>query len=114
MTMTFPGDQVKELAMIFPGTQYGEEGGVGYFQIPDLSLPPGRIPPSCDALLCPSGRDGYASRLFLAQSIATPAGLNWNASNVRVFERNWFAVSWRVRDGLRLVQMISAHLDAFR
>lgn len=112
--MEFPLDQMKELLAIFPGTEYGEEAGVGYFLIPSLSLPPGRTPASCDALLCPAGRDGYPSRLFLSQPVATPAGLNWNANNVRVFEQNWFAVSWRISAGLRLVQMVRAHLDAFR
>jgi hypothetical protein len=112
VNMPFPTDQVKELVAMFPGTAYSEEGGVGYFRVPSLLLPRGSTPESCDALLCPTGRDGYPSRLFLSQAVVTPKGLNW--TNVRVFEQNWFAVSWRIRAGLRLAQMLRAHWDAFR
>lgn len=112
--MTFPEDQVAELARLFPGTKQAEEAGVSYFLIPELPLPSGRNPEQCDALLCPTGRDGYPSRLFLAEAIATPTGLTWSSSNVRILERNWFAVSWRIKEGLRLLQMVRAHLDAFR
>lgn len=112
--MTFPTDQLQELARLFPGVKQAIEGGVTYFLLPQLVLPAGRTPERVDALLCPSGRDGYTSRLFLAQMISTTNGLNWNANGTRILERNWFAVSWRVRDGLRLAQMVRAHLDAFR
>ena len=112
--MTFPEDEVQELGRLFPEAKQSEEGGVPYFLLPQLALPAGRSPERTDALLCPTGRDGYGSRLFLAQVIATPAGVNWNANAVRILERNWFAVSWRVRAGLRLAQMVRAHLDAFR
>jgi len=110
--VTFPDDQVGELVRLYPHTTEAQEAGVPYFLIPELALPAGQNPPQVDALLCPNGRDGYPSRLFLSQALANLAGRNW--TNVRILERNWFAVSWRIRDGLRLAQMVRAHLDAFR
>lgn len=110
--MTFPEDEVRELSRLFPGTQQSDEGGAAYFLLPQLLLPTGRSPERVDALLCPKGRDGYPSRLFFAEVIASPTGRNWNG--VRILERNWYAVSWRVREGLRLAQMVRAHLDALR
>jgi hypothetical protein len=111
--MDFPDDEVQEMVSLYPGVRRGIEAGVTYFLIPDLALPAGRSPASTDALFCPSERDGYPSRLFLATAVTGGPGTNWNG-NVRVFERNWFAVSWRIRPGLRLAQMVRAHLDAFR
>ncbi|SRR5258708_11092599 len=111
--MNFPDDEVQELVRLYPGIRRGVEAGVTYFLIPDLALPAGRSPETTDALFCPSERDGYHSRLFLATTVTGGRSTNWNG-NVRVFERNWFAVSWRIRLGLRLAQMVRAHLDAFR
>jgi hypothetical protein len=109
----FPEDEVAELLAVFPRAQKGVEGGVTYFLIPEIAVSaPGGT--TADALLCPSSRDGYASRLFLSKPLATGRAKNLNASNVRILERNWHAVSWRVRGGLRLLQMVAAHLDAFR
>ena len=107
-------EQVDELTRLFPDVEEAVEGGVRYFLIPSLRLPPGRTPEQVDALLCPSPRDGYPSRLFLAQPVVGGRGSNWNSSNVRILERNWFAVSWRVNPNLRLAQMVAAHLEAFR
>jgi hypothetical protein len=110
--MTFPEDEVRELSRLFPGTEQSDEGGTPYFLLPQLLLPSGRSPERIDALFCPKGRDGYPSRLFFAETIASPVARNWNG--VRILERNWYAVSWRVREGLRLAQAVRAHLDALR
>ena len=113
--MDFAGDDVAELLILYPGAQRADAGGRPYFLLPDMALPDGCTPESTDALLCPRERDGYSSRLFLARQIAhRGSGTNWNAMNVRILERNWFAVSWRVQASLRLVQLIRGHLDAFR
>lgn len=90
------------------------EGGMPFILIEKLSLPNGCKPEHEDALLCPSSRDGYPSRLFLASQIQSPIQRNWNAKGVRIGERTWFAVSWKVEAALRLLQMVSAHLGAFR
>lgn len=107
--MTLPDDQVRELARLFPGVQQANEGGVTFFLIPKLSLPAGCTPERVDALLCPTARDGYPSRLFLAEQVTSRS---W--STARILERNWHMVSWRIREGPRLAQMVMAHLDAFK
>lgn len=107
-------DEIRELVRQHPETQEGTEAGVRYFLIPNLRLPDGCTPDKADALLCPAGRDGYPSRLFFSSTITSRHVRNWNASNVRILERNWFAVSWRVNANLRLAQMVAAHLEAFR
>ncbi len=111
--MTVRDEDVKELAAMFEGVTEATEAGVRYFLIPGLLMPPGRTPERVDALLCPSPRDGYPSRLFLAQQVAGGRGANWN-SCIRILERNWHALSWRVNPELRLAQMVAAHLEAFR
>ncbi len=109
----FSEDELVELLAVFPRAQRGVEGGVTYFLLPDIAVPaPGGT--TADALLCPSSRDGYPSRLFLSTPLIAGRAKNLNASNVRILERNWHAVSWKVRSGLRLLQMVAAHLDAFR
>ena len=113
--MDFPDDQIAELKALCPGVACGEEGGSTYFVLPSLLLPDGCEPSQIDALLCPTPRDGYSSRLFFAAKLRTRKPLNWNAVRVRILERNWDAYSWRIkRDDLRLAQMISCHLEALR
>jgi hypothetical protein len=113
--MAFAPDEVAELVQLFGHVRQAEEGGFTYFLLPDVSLPAGCAPATLDVLLCPMARDGYSSRLFLSQQVAHRGpGTNWNAVSVRILERNWFAVSWRVRAPLRLAQIVRGHLDAFR
>lgn len=113
--MNFPQEQIEELKKTFGEVSYCEEGGYGYFLIPSLHLPDGCEPPQVDALLCPMQRDGYPSRLFFSQEINPPVKRNWNASNVRILERNWWAFSWKdVPSELRLIQIVLAHLRGLR
>lgn len=109
----FTKEQIDELKRLFPDVLQGEEAGVTYFLLPQIHLPDGCTPARTDALLCPSPRDGYSSRLFFAEQIQTSKALNWNASGVRILERNWNAFSWKLdAPNLRLVQMLSLHLKA--
>ena len=110
--MSIPDDEVQELARLYPDVQRAEEAGATYFLIPQLPLPAGQTPNVTDVLFCPGGRDGYPSRLFLGVQLPHAKSPNWTA--VRILERNWYAVSWRIREDLRLVQKLRAHLDAFR
>jgi hypothetical protein len=112
--MSFPGDQVEELKRLLPNVQRCSEGGRTYIYLPGLSLPEGCSPARTDALLCPTERDGYPSRLFFADRIQCPASRNWNALGVRILERNWNAFSWRVNTNLRLAQLLAAHLKGLR
>src|ERR1043165_5972301 len=100
--MPFPQDQVDELKQLFPGVAHGVEGSAEYFLIPSLRLPQNCTPEIVDALLCPSPRDGYPSRLFFSQLVRCTPNPNWNKQNERILERNWFAFSFKVRPGLRL------------
>lgn len=112
--MEIPNDQVEELKTLYPGTCRYDEAGKPFFLIPKVQLPEGCEPRVTDALLCPTARDGYPSRLYVADKVAFATPRNWNASNARIIERNWHAFSWKVRDGLRLAQMVGAHLRGFR
>lgn len=112
--MTFPFDQIEELKSLFGDIKTSEEGGITYFLIPSLSLPSGCSPDKVDALLCPTSRDGYASRLFFSERIQSPTQQNWNANSVRILERNWHAFSWRVPENLRLAQMVAIYLRGLR
>ena len=102
--MNFTDEQIDELSRVFPDTTQYNEGGVDYFLIPQLALPQGCSPAVADALLCPTVRDGYPSRLFFSEKIETPTSRNWNSLDVRIIERNWNGFSWKIEmGGLRLV-----------
>lgn len=112
--MPFPDDQVAELKKLCANSQQCEEGNRTYILLPRLVLPEVCLPQCIDALLCPTELDGYASRLFFAERVGCSAQLNWNANRVRILERNWDAFSWKVPKDIRLIQMIAAHLRAFK
>lgn len=112
--MSFPSDQIEELKRLFGNVRAAEEGGTTYFLIPALALPASCTPSNVDALLCPTTRDGYHSRLFFAERIQSPIPRNWNANGVRIIERNWYAFSWKVPENLRLAQIIGVHLRGLR
>ncbi len=112
--MGFPEDQVRELKELCQEVRQAAEGGLPYFLLPNFAIPEGCHPSSLDLLLCAAPRDGYNSRLFFAQQVSSRKSLNWNAQGMRILERNWWAYSWKTRDGLRLAQMFAAHLDALR
>jgi hypothetical protein len=114
--MSFPDDQVAELKLLCPDVGQVEEGGCAYLLLPGLILPDGCTPTRTDGLLCPTARDGYPSRLFLAEKVHSKAKAepNWNAHGVRIAGKNWHAYSWKTNPNLRLAQMIAAHLRALR
>ncbi len=86
------------------------DSGTEYFLIPSLAPPLGCVPERVDALLCPTARDGYSSRLFFSQMVAGRGNPNWNRRNERILERNWFAFSFKVPAGLRLAQLVASHM----
>ncbi len=101
--------------MIAPDLSVAQEGGYTFIHIANLHLPQGCQPQIVNALLCPTLREGYNSRLFLSAQIvgAGSVVLNWNG-NIRVLEQNWYAISWQTQPGLRLAEMLIIHLKAFR
>lgn len=111
--MSFPADQVSELKQLCEEVSQCEEGGCMFLLISKLRLPETCTPLVVDALLCPTPRDGYESRLYFAERIQTKNQLNWNG-RVRIVERNWEAFSWKVSAEPRLIQIVAAHLRAFK
>ena len=113
--MNFQRDEIAEMTALYGDVQTAAEGGSPYFFIVGLSLPEGCNPTKVDALLCPTPRDGYPSRLFFAEKPTSRSSPNWNGQ-VRLLERNWFAFSWKIRtsEPLRLAQMVQAHLRGLR
>ena len=110
----FPADQIEELRQ-FGKLQQAQEGGTTFLLISQLIMPAGCTPDRVDVLLCPTPRDGYASRLFFAEQVRKPGcALNWNGT-VRILERNWHAFSWRTSgQSSRLAQMVGEHLRGLR
>ncbi len=115
--MDFPRDQLEELKRLYPGVQLCDEGGFSFFLLPDVALPEGCVPSRADLLLCPMFRDGYPSRLFIAERISTSANLNWNGT-CRILDHNWHAFSWMAdqddQNHLRLAQRVALHMRGLR
>jgi len=111
--MKFSEEEIVELKAIIPSVSYANEGGYDYLLLENLVLPDGCQPGVVDVLLCPNPREGYQSRLFFASKIAGGPLRNWNG-NIRALGRNWYAVSWATKPGLKLVEMLSIHLKALR
>lgn len=111
--MAFKENEIAELKLINPNLSLAQEGGSQFILIKDLALPEGCTPTKVDALLCPTMRDGYQSRLYLSEQISGCPVRNWNGQ-LRHLERNWFAISWQVPGGLRLAETLLVHLKAFR
>jgi len=69
--MAFDQDQIDELKTCHPEIAAVEDGGTEFILIRNLKLPDGCNPQVVDALLCPSPRSGYSSRLFLSSQVTT-------------------------------------------
>ena len=104
-------EQIRELALRFPGSEQAEESAVVYFRIPIVTLPDGCTPSPMTLLLRPSPIGGYAYRLFFAQQVNTPTKKNWNAS-VHILGQTWHAFSWQAKEPLTLTQMVARLLRA--
>lgn len=112
--MAYPKEETEELKHYCAKLSLLPEAGVEFLHMEELRLPAGCEPSVCDGLLCPVPKDGYPSRLFLSTQVKSPYTRNWNVSNVRIGEKNWFAFSWRVElTNLPLVQLLIAHLTGF-
>jgi hypothetical protein len=112
--MEYPEEQLHELKRYCNKLKAVPEGGVIFLFLEGLRLPVGCTPPVCNGLLCPVPRDGYPSRLFLSVQVSPPFTRNWNVSNARIAESNWFAFSWKVDlVNPTLAQLLIAHLNGF-
>jgi hypothetical protein len=103
--------EIDELKRYCAAVAAAEESGCTYFRLEGLALPEGCSPPSCDALLCPTARDGYESRLFFSAPVQGRYSRNWTGP-VRILDRNWYVFSWRVSTpNLRLAELVVRHLE---
>ena len=112
--MNFLEDEINELKRIAPDLSIAQDGGITYIRIDNLQLPDGCVPATVNALLCPQPREGYQSSLFYSSKITGCPIRNWNRNNVRILGENWYAISWQVKPGLRLAEMLQIHLSALR
>lgn len=112
--MDYPKSQIEELKRYCSKLSTFSEASVVFFQLEGLHLPPGCKPDICTGLLCPAERDGYPSRLYFSEQVISPYTRNWNVSNARIGEKNWFAFSWKIDlPNPTLTQMLVAHLGGF-
>lgn len=109
--MSFDENQISELKKITPNLSYAQEGGYNFILIEGLQLPDHCLPSHVDALLCSTPSNGYNSRLFFSSKISGCPERNWNG-NLRVLERNWYAISWQTLSGLKLYEILLVHLKA--
>ncbi|WP_108425040.1 hypothetical protein [Flagellimonas amoyensis] len=109
--MSFAQKEIDELKKVAPDLKIIQEGGYTFFYIEKLLLPDGCVPNIIEALLCPTPHSGYPCRLFFSSQISGCPARNWNG-NLRVIGRNWFAISWKTKSGLTLLEMVSIHLKA--
>ena len=113
--MAYPQEQIDELRRYCSKISALTEGDEIYLLLEVLQLPTGCEPASCDALFRPfKGADGYPSQLYFSVLVQSPYSRNWNVSNARICERNWFAFSWNVNvTSPTLVKILLAHLSGF-
>jgi hypothetical protein len=105
-------DDIDELKSLCSEVHVASECGVTYYLLKGLRLRDGCAPASVDALLCPTPRDGYVSRLFFSERVTSSKTPNWSAQTVRILDRNWHVYSWKDVAKGRLVAMLASHLKA--
>jgi hypothetical protein len=112
--MSYPQEQIDELKRYCTKLSALKEGCTLFFYLEGLRLPAGCAPETCDALLCPTDKDGYPSRLYFSAQVTGPYPRNWNVSGARIGEKNWWAFSWKVDlVSPTLAQLLLAHVNGF-
>jgi hypothetical protein len=109
--MERPPQQIDQLKKLCRRLSSLRETDVTVYVMEGLRLPAGCEPSACDALLWPTARDGYPTRLFLSVRPKSPFQPNWNGAT-RIGARNWEAYSRNgISPDLTLAQIVVAHLD---
>jgi hypothetical protein len=113
--MDYPQEQIDELKRYCSKVSGLTEGNATFLFLEQLRLPDGCEPAACDALLRPFlGADGYPSQLYFSVQVKSPYAKNWNVSNVRICEKNWFGFSWKINPASpTLAKILVAHLTGF-
>lgn len=104
-------EELAELQRRYPGSKRCEEGGTTFYFIPKLPLPDGCTPAATAAILCPTPRDGYPSRLYFADQIQSVAVRNWNV-HPYILGQNWHAFSWSNVPELPLTDLVLTYVRA--
>jgi len=113
--MAITNDQRVALEAVCDSVGVCAVGSIEYHLLTGLRLP-GCRPEKVDAMLCMGEREGYPTRLFLAERVVPmkPYALNWNAQTFRILERNWHVYSWKVPQGLSPIETLDEHLKPLR
>ena len=89
------------------------EGGASVVHLPGVKFQAATKRVTRDLLLWPSSRDGYETRLFLSEQVASSVQRAW--SSFQLCGRTWWAVSWRgVPATLPWIEILANHLRAFK
>ena len=98
---------MEELLTLCPGAKEMQESGHHFVFLPQLPVNGTKQ----DSLLCLTARDGYPTRLFLAQPIAGK-GNNWTVH--QILGRTWHTCSWKIEAAMNPAQILAEHLRAYR
>lgn len=116
--MTIAPEQITGMQASHPGAKLLRDGAGEFIFLPCLPIQVGTSSRTLDALLCPHARDGYDTRLFLAEAIPERPTIQGQAANWtahQILGRTWYTWSWRgVGASLPLPQMLLAHVKALR
>lgn len=106
--------ELGRLRDLSPEAEIWTEGGRKIAFLPAVQFIAKGVRVTRDLLLWPWERDGYPSRLFLSERVESSEERNWNGS-FNMQGRTWYAVSWNhVTNSLPWIEMLGAHLRAFR
>jgi hypothetical protein len=105
--------QLALLRELCPAAEVWREGGQPAVFMPGVQFKVGNARHTRDLLLWPQAREGYETRLFLSETVTASVAKNWNVFNM--FDRSWYACSWKgVPSSLPWIEILANHLSAFR
>ncbi|MBB1090450.1 hypothetical protein HUU61_04035 [Rhodopseudomonas palustris] len=111
--MTDAARQFAEIRKLYPNAEMWTEGGQQAVYLPQLRIANQGATVIRDALLWPTTREGYSTRLFLSEAVTAPRAKNWNPFNI--CGRSWYACSWQgVPATLPWVEILANHLSVLK
>lgn len=103
--------QLTRLRALCPGAELWEGAGTPMVFLPGLRVESRGAVHQVDALLSPTGADGYETRLYFSKQL--PANRNWQSCVVMA--RSWFAASWRgIRADQPWLDILGSHLEVVK
>jgi hypothetical protein len=102
-------EQLAAIRRIAARARLETEGGVPVVLLPGLQVRTSVGVETMNAVLCPRGHSGYATRLLLERRVTPRANLNWQ--EVSALGRNWHTWSWANVPGEQpWIRILSEHL----